>query len=382
MKLLEKILVPIDVNMDSKEQLNTAIKIARLGNSEIIIMHVLPEDGVNEAIKDIVINNATEVLNKIQGVFEKEGLKVQEQIMEYGNPVKTILKVATEENVDLILMGSGSIDSKDGNKRGSTTENLMRQSEKPVWVVKSDRKNKLSKILCPVDFSEPSSFALKNAILLAKFFNADLTILGVYGKFSSLSVRFKDEVEKENARRLEEMENEMKTFLENFDLQGLNFTVEIKSGLAHVQILKSIKEDDHDLLIMGTHGRSGLNRFVMGSVTEKVTREVPCSFITTRTDNILDLKFDDEIKDLESNYKQGNALFDSGDYKQAIGKYLICIQINSMHIPSLYKLANIFKIIDDKAKAEYYSNLAKDMLITLWDETIEKAITKHYTSNN
>lgn len=196
MKLLEKILVPIDVNMDSKEQLNTAIKIARLGNSEIIIMHVLPEDGVNEAIKDIVINNATEVLNKIQGVFEKEGLKVQEQIMEYGNPVKTILKVATEENVDLILMGSGSIDSKDGNKRGSTTENLMRQSEKPVWVVKSDRKNKLSKILCPVDFSEPSSFALKNAILLAKFFNADLTILGVYGKFSSLSVRFKDEVEK------------------------------------------------------------------------------------------------------------------------------------------------------------------------------------------
>lgn len=108
MKLLEKILVPIDINIDSKEQINTAIKIAKLSDSEIFILYVLPEEGLKGAIKDLVFSSATKALDKIKNVFVKEGITVCEPVIKYGKPVDKILKMAAKEDVNLILTGSGS----------------------------------------------------------------------------------------------------------------------------------------------------------------------------------------------------------------------------------------------------------------------------------
>lgn len=379
MKLLDKILVPIDVNIDSTEQLNTAIKIAKLCNSEIFILYVLPEEGLKDAIKDLVINTATEALNKIKNIFKKEGITVSEPIIKYGKPVENILKIANKENVNLILTGSGSKE-KEKFKRGFTAEKLMRQSEKPVWVSKSDKENKLQNILCPVDISNPAKYALKTAILLSKFFNAKLTILSVYEQYESFSPRLRVDVEEENSIRLKQFEVEMEEFIKEFDLTGINHHIDLKAGSAHVEILKAIKENDHDLLVMGTHGRSGIKRFVMGSVTEKVTREVPCSFITTKSEDVFQIKYDDEIKEIEAHYKNANNLFKNGFHKDAIGQYLICLQINSVHIPSMFKLAKVFKIIDDHTKAKHYSDMANEVLTSLWDDEIAQEIKKYYTS--
>ena len=380
MKLLEKILVPIDINIDSTEQLNTAIKIAKLCDSELFILHVLPEEGLNDAYKDIINNNASEILDQMEIHLKKEGIKVNKPIIEYGNAVDSILQKAVDKSVGLILTGSGSKAEKKKFKRGSTAAKLMRRSSKPVWVVKSDTQSNLSNILCPVDFSEPSKCALNNAILLSRFFNANLTILGVYEPYSSFSERFKNDIEDENIRRLKEIETKMNSFIDGFDLTGVTHQIIIKAGLPDEQILKSIEENKHDLLIMGSQGRSGLNRFVLGSVTEKVTRNVPCSFITTKTEDIIHLNYYNEIKEIEAYYNKANELFENKDYKEAIGKYLICLQINSLHIPSLFKVSKAFKIIGDTVKAKEYSTMAKDILMRLWDKKIEQEITQHFTS--
>ena len=123
----------------------------------------------------------------------------------------------------------------------------------------------------------------------------------------------------------------------------------------------------------------------MGSVTEKVTREVPCSFITTRNDVIIQLQFDndlDEIDEIEQHFKKANELVRDAFYKEAIGKYLICLEINSLHIPSMFKVSNVFKMIDDHAQAKYYSDMAKDVLTRLWDEEMEREISQHYLPSN
>ena len=383
MKLLEKILFPVDVNVDNEAQINSAIKIAQLCDSKIELMHVIPDEGLSEEIQKIVIDHATEALNKIGALLKNKGIEVSEPIIECGKPVDRILKVAAEENVNLILTGCGN--RKEKYKRGNSTTELMRQSNIPVWVVKSGDENKLENILCPVDFSEPSRYALNSAILLSKFFAANLTIVGVYEPYASLSIRLNLDLEEVNANGLEEFKNEMDEFIKDFDLKGITHKIEIKSGAADVEILKTIKEEHHDLLIMGTHGRSGLQRFVMGSVTEKVTREVPCSFITTRNDVIIQLQFDndlDEIHEIEQHFKKANELVRDAFYKEAIGKYLICLEINSLHIPSMFKVSNVFKMIDDHAQAKYYSDMAKDVLTRLWDEKIEKEISQHYLPEN
>src|SRR5690554_5931104 len=331
-------------------------------------------------VKEVVLNNTKEALNEVKEVFRKEGIEVKEPVIEYGKPVDVILKMAIKEDVNLILTGSGSKKNKEKFKRGNTAERLMRQSDKPIWIVKSDKENKLKSILCPVDFAGPSHCALKNAILLSKFFNAKLTILGVYEQYENSSPRFEVDLKEENAQRLKQFETEMHEFISEFDLSGIDCKIDIKAGFAHKQILKSIKKNEHDLLVMGTHGRSGIKRFVMGSVTEKVTREVPCSFITTKSEDVFQIKYDDEIKEIEAHYKNANNLFKNGFHKDAIGQYLICLQINSVHIPSMFKLAKVFKIIDDHIKAKHFSDMANEVLTSLWDDEVAQEIKKYYTS--
>ena len=382
MKLLEKILVPIDVNTDSKEHINTAIELAKTYNSEIIVMYVLPTDVLNESVKDIVIRAMSDSLNKLNKIFNEKGIITREPVIEYGNPIKKIIQIADEENVNLILVSSGKYGKREKFKLGITAEKLVIQSDKPVWVVKSNEETKLTNILCPVDFSEPSKRALKNAILLSRKFKAALRILGVYEPFTYSSPRIKVDIEKENSYRLKQIENKMNEFIKEFDLNGINHKIDIKAGIAHDEILKTIKEYGHDLLVMGTNGRSGINRFIMGSVTEKVTREMPCSFVTTKTQDIIQLKFDNEIKEIEVHLKNANDLVKSGFHKEAISQYMICLQINDMHIPSMYKLAEVYRTIGDNAKAKYYENMAKDLLARLWDKKIEMEIRKHYKSGN
>lgn len=282
MKLLEKILVPVDVNADSKAQMKTAIKIARSFNSEIIIMYVAPEEVEQYEIKNIVINAITDSLNTLKKSFKKERITTREPLLKYGKPVDMILQVAARENVNLILVGSGMKGKREKFKLGITTERLINMSDIPVWVVKSKQKTDSNNILCPVDFSEPSERALKNAIFLSARFKSDLTILAVYEPIMYISPRIKVDLEEENSKRLKRFENEMKHFTGQFDLKGIKHKIVIQTGKAEENILQTIKEYAHDLLIMGTNGRSGLSRLVMGSITEKVTREVPCSFITTK----------------------------------------------------------------------------------------------------
>jgi len=84
MKLFEKILVPVDVNADSKAQLKAAIKIARSYNSEIIIMYVAPEEVEQYEIKNIVINAITDSLKTIKKTFIKERITTREPLLKYG----------------------------------------------------------------------------------------------------------------------------------------------------------------------------------------------------------------------------------------------------------------------------------------------------------
>jgi universal stress protein E len=95
------------------------------------------------------------------------------------------------------------------------------------WLTQS--KNFVSHILCPVDFSEPSRRALYNAILLARKFKSALSILTVYEPLVYVSQRINIDLEEENATRLKRAKNEMKTFIKEFDLDGVDHKIEVKA---------------------------------------------------------------------------------------------------------------------------------------------------------
>ena len=141
MKLLEKILVAIDVNTDSTEQLNTTIKLPEAYTSEIILMHVVGDMELKDNIKDIVVKSVTDSLNAIKDVLIGNKVKVREPEVVFGKIVETIVQKANSERVNLTLIGSNKEKKRKKIKLGVISEQIIQESDVPVWSVNAEKKH-------------------------------------------------------------------------------------------------------------------------------------------------------------------------------------------------------------------------------------------------
>jgi nucleotide-binding universal stress UspA family protein len=135
----------------------------------------------------------------------------------------------------------------------------------------------LKRILVPTDFSEASDAALKYGIGLAQTFGARLYLLHVPGE---TGVNFEADfpmVQFENATR-----ERLETLVSPRDLITLRPEYALRLGAPSDEIVRYAGSRDIDLIVMGTHGRSGVSHVLMGSVAEKVVRAAPCPVLTVR----------------------------------------------------------------------------------------------------
>ncbi|MEN8137092.1 MAG: universal stress protein [Bacteroidota bacterium] len=378
MKLLEKILLATDFSKSSENVLNNAISLAKIFKSKIILVHVMPEDIQNEKAQLLLDKAAMSELERINDRIKGEGIETFNPVLEYGSHCDKIVKTAEKYDVNGLIIGSGAKSDEDLYKLGTTADKVIRKCDKPVWVVKHDSPLNIKKLLCPVDFSAESERALNNAIIMAHRLDAELVVLSVseleYTGSLSLSYDWKDlkdYLTAENNRLFDK-------FLEKFNFTDLKWSKETKTGDPSKEILSAISRHKIDLLIIGTTGKTGLNRLVMGSVTAKVIRNVPCSFITLKSEDIIDLQLETKIRDIETHYKNAKQLVKDGFFEDAINEYKICLHINEMHIPSLNAIAKIYEKLKKENSAVKYRSRAKEVLERLWDRKIEAEIRKFY----
>jgi nucleotide-binding universal stress UspA family protein len=139
------------------------------------------------------------------------------------------------------------------------------------------------KILCPVDFSGPADHAETQAIELARALGSELIFLHVavatalYGEEAGLVDNTAvHEAEQEWAdKRLDERVSVARA-------AGVSARVVRRAGVPYDEIVKAAGEEEAGMIVMGTHGRSGLDRLLVGSVTERVVRLAPCPVLTVR----------------------------------------------------------------------------------------------------
>ncbi len=379
MKILKKILLATDFSKSSEQMVENAIDVAKIFEAKLVPIHVLPHDIQNDKVKTMVKTAAESQLEMIKEKIEKADVESAKPILRFGNHYDKIIQVANKEDVNLIIIGAGEKLKKDIFKLGTTAEKLVRRSDKPVLVVKMGSKFKnIKKIICPVDFSEESTLALNNSINIARRYNAKLTILGVLEPnklgFKGLKLNW-DEIDE--LKRVE-FEKEMSSYLEDFNLVDVNWKSTIKTGDPAKKILRTIQKRNSDLLVMGSSGKSNFHRMIMGSVTEKVIREVPCSFLTLKTENAIHLNIEPRIRDIEEHLKDAKQLVKDGFYNEAIAEYQTCLKINDMHIPSLNGLSKVYAKMGDTKLAEEYKKIAHEVIVRLWDEKIEAEARKFY----
>ncbi|MBL4887049.1 MAG: universal stress protein [Flavobacteriaceae bacterium] len=289
MKLLEKILLATDFNKSTDNVVKYVIVLAKTFQSEITLMYVLPDNIKNKKSELLLKEAAIKRLETINDRIKGEDVKTEKPILEHGNISDRIIQTAYSIKANVILIGAGEKQENDAFQLGITAREIIRKSDKPIWVIKNNSSLSIKNILCPVDFSSVSKRALKNAISLAHIFKAKLIIFSVYriNRYTPLSSKM--DWDEENERKASEQIKNFNLFLADFNLKDLNWNKEIIGGDATTEIRRAITRNKSDLNIMGTSGKTGLSRFILGSVTEKVIREVPTSFITLKSEDIIDL---------------------------------------------------------------------------------------------
>ena len=141
----------------------------------------------------------------------------------------------------------------------------------------------IKRILCPVDFSDHSRHALHHAAAVARWYESTITLLYVHPvvpvaaagpgalEFSPFVVTAADR---------EKLLASMKSFGEHETLSGVPVDFEVVEGSVPFEILDRASALHADLIVMGTHGRSGFERLMIGSVTEKVLRKASCPVLS------------------------------------------------------------------------------------------------------
>jgi universal stress protein A len=146
---------------------------------------------------------------------------------------------------------------------------------------------RLKKILVPVDYSDGSRVAMEYALFLAERFDAEIEILHVaeIPEGEEHTVVKPDTGEEELLSELI-MQQAMKAETEFLAPFVRDATIPIKRSLLKGRpgkvIVEAAADRGTDLIVMGTHGRSGFDRLIMGSVTERVLRSAPCPVVVVR----------------------------------------------------------------------------------------------------
>ena len=302
MAKLNKILWTTDGSKEAGAALSYAKLFAKIFNSEIIGLHVIEVIdkkfwGLLGERLDLTgwVKDSTSkwfyTFDGLQEELKKEELKFTYRVVA-GSPHEKIIEIANnEEKADLIVMGKRGLGLIDRMLIGTTTLKVLRKSNVPVLAVKKRDEEgivNISNILVPLDISEKVSSALNYAIDLAERINANISVLYVlrletytyeipYSVVENLIKLSSNEL----AKRVEEIK--LKRGIHNKEVTKLEINTEVIQGInLSVAIVDYASSKNTDLIVMNTHGRKGIKKFVLGSVAEKVIQEASCAVLALK----------------------------------------------------------------------------------------------------
>ena len=142
----------------------------------------------------------------------------------------------------------------------------------------------IKKILVPIDFSDYSKKALQYTVQFAKSFNSEIFLVYVIEPMiypADLSMG--QMVIPQNELNLaEKAKSELEDLAKNEIGDALKYQIVIKTGRPFIEIIETASELDSDLIIIATHGHTGVEHLLFGSTAEKIVRKAPCPVLTLR----------------------------------------------------------------------------------------------------
>lgn len=211
---------------------------------------------------------------------------VQEQI-ESAVPGEALVDYSDANDVDLVVMGTHGRRGVDRMLFGSVTEEVVRTAPCPVLTVRADAERApdqaVRRVLVPIDFSDASVAALRHAKEIALTYGAEVDLLHVVETPTYPSAYGIESVPFPMPEVLERSEEQLGD-LAREEIGYEHVMVSSEVGSPARTILDYVEEQEVDLVVIATHGRTGLDRLVLGSVTERVMRQAPTPVFVVKPD--------------------------------------------------------------------------------------------------
>lgn len=287
-----KILCPTDFSPGAQHALRAAIRIADRDGAELILAHAWQVPPVMFASEQIF---SPEVLGELSAGAQAgldaaaraaEGLDAARLIPRLldGMPRHAIAALlAADPAIDLVVMGTHGRTGLGRVLLGSVAESVVRHAPCSVLTVRPDAAlGPFARVLCPIDFSDASQRAVELATELAEADGGTLALLNVLDPPAVYSGA------ERTAALVRDLDRYAAEHLEQWTARVASQTlapVEKLSRVGHpgAEILAALESDPpYDLAVVGSHGRLGLERMLLGSVAEKIVRHARCAVLVAR----------------------------------------------------------------------------------------------------
>ncbi len=290
---IEKLLLPTDCSEFSEGAIREAVNLAKTCSSKLFVVSVIETNPEYESIAPQLIEKAEKEtrqhLESVKNRAAKEGVDCEIIARQGEDPYKYIVDEAAKHQVSMIIMGRRG---RKGLKRlmmGSVTAKVIGHSPCNVLVVPRAARLEFRKILVATDGSKYSNAAASEAVAIAKRCGASLIAASVvpYETISPLGIVHSEmqwELVTEESRKA--AENNIKNVKEIAEKEDVKIEELILEGRPYEAIINAAKENRVDLIVVGSHGRTGLDRLLMGSVTERIIGHAECAVLVVKASKI------------------------------------------------------------------------------------------------
>ena len=291
------ILVPLDGSALAERALVPARALAHETGAELVLTRVAvpdqvlvpaepgygvlyPEQSLVEARRA-----ADEYLGALRTAYSAEALAVRVDVRE-GEVAGALVDAAREAKARLIVMSSHGYSGVRRWVLGSVAEKVLNAAPCPVWVVRGQTPPR--HVLITLDGSPLAEKVLLPAIMAARCFGAEVTLLRVVPEISGKDIAALNDCERGLGLRLVDETNEnaadyLTLVADRFGEDDIPIHKAVRFGPAAEAILDFAERHQVDLVAMTTHGRTGLRRWVYGSVTHKVLDQWPGCMLVARS---------------------------------------------------------------------------------------------------
>ena len=272
-----QILATTDFSTRSNRALRQAGLLAKPGNSQLNVLHVVDDDQPEDWVRMEKREAERLLTEQISSMPELQNIQARPMVV-MGDPFDGILRVAADCKADLIVMGSHRKQLLLDIFTGTTIERVIRKGTCPVLMVNNEAQQRYENVVAPVEMSETSADALRAAVSLGLIDGRGATLLHGFmplakGKMFIAGTDQAD-IDRYVATERRRAEDELSKCLAASDLSGNRWSIRAEEGSAMEVISRVVSDMRPDLLVMGTHQRSGLSKALIGSVTEQALRSL------------------------------------------------------------------------------------------------------------